>query len=134
MASLGTHDRVTVTVNGAVSALPRGTTIDRLLAELTPRMREAGERGLKSLEKTRRSMARSATKLGRSFDRAQWLRNREAVDDLRRVQARLQPQGLPQERFFGLPSFAARCGQRAFIDRVLAAAEPLRTGIEDLDL
>ncbi len=108
--------------------------VDRLLAELTPRIREAGERGLKSLEKTRRSMARSATKLGRSFDRAQWLRNREAVDDLRRVQARLQPQGLPQERFFGLPSFAARYGQRAFIDRVLAAAEPLRTGIEDLDL
>ena len=34
MASLGTHDRVTVTVNGAVSALPRGTTIDRLLADL----------------------------------------------------------------------------------------------------
>ena len=34
MASLGTHDRVTVTVNGAASALPRGMTIDRLLAEL----------------------------------------------------------------------------------------------------
>lgn len=34
MASLGTPDRVTVTVNGAVSALPRGTTIDRLLADL----------------------------------------------------------------------------------------------------
>jgi thiamine biosynthesis protein ThiS len=34
MASVGTHDCVTVTVNGAVSALPRGTTIDRLLADL----------------------------------------------------------------------------------------------------
>jgi len=34
MASVGTHDRVTVTVNGAVSSLPRGTTIDRFLADL----------------------------------------------------------------------------------------------------
>jgi thiazole synthase len=34
MASVGTHDRVTVTINGAVSALPRGMTIDRLLVDL----------------------------------------------------------------------------------------------------
>ncbi len=108
--------------------------IDRLLADIAPAVREAGERGVKSREKTRRSMARSAGKLGRSFDRAQWLLNRDAVDDLRRVQARLQPRGIPQERFFGLSSFAARYGQRAFIERVLASATPLRTGIEDLDL
>ncbi len=31
---MGTHDRVTVSVNGAASALSRGTTIDRLLADL----------------------------------------------------------------------------------------------------
>ena len=108
--------------------------VDRLLADITPVVRGAGERGLKSLEKTRRNMARSAGKLGRSFDRAQLLLNRDAVDDLRRVQARLQPRGIPQERFFGLSSFAARYGQRAFIERVLASATPLRTGIEDLDL
>jgi len=107
---------------------------DRLLADIAPLVREAGERGLKSLEKTRRSMARSAAKLGRSFDRARRLQNRDAVDDIRRVQARLQPRGIPQERFFGLSSFAARYGQRAFIERVLASATPLRTGIEDLDL
>ena len=108
--------------------------VDRLLADLTPLVREAGERGLKSLERTRSSMARSAGKLGRSIDRAQMLRNRDAVDDLRRVQARLQPRGIPQERFFGLSSFAARYGQRTFIERVLAVATPFSTGIEDLDL
>jgi uncharacterized protein YllA (UPF0747 family) len=79
-------------------------------------------------------MARSAERLGRSFDKAQRLRNQEAVDDVRRVQARLEPRGIPQERFFGLSSFAARYGQRAFIERVLAVATPLRTGIEDLNL
>ena len=108
--------------------------VDRLLADLAPLVGQAGERGLKSLEKTRRSMARSAERLGRSFDKAQRLRNQEAVDDVRRVQARLEPRGIPQERFFGLSSFAARYGQRAFIERVLAVATPLRTGIEDLNL
>jgi bacillithiol biosynthesis cysteine-adding enzyme BshC len=108
--------------------------VDRVLADIAPLLREAGERGERSLEKTRRSMARSAGKLGRNYDRARLLRDRELVDDVRRAQARLLPCGIPQERFFGLPSFAARYGQRAFIERVLALAAPLRIGIEDLDL
>jgi bacillithiol biosynthesis cysteine-adding enzyme BshC len=108
--------------------------VDRLLAEASPAMLEAGERGERALEKTRGSMTRSAAKLGRSFDRARSLQDREIAEDLRRVQSRLIPGGVPQERFFGLPSFAARYGQRAFVERVLAAAEPLRTGVEDLEL
>ena len=79
-------------------------------------------------------MARSAARLGGSYDRARLQQDQQLVDDLRRVQARLAPRGILQERFFGLPSFAARHGQRAIVERVLAAAEPLRTGIEDLDL
>jgi uncharacterized protein YllA (UPF0747 family) len=115
-----------------VQALAEG--VDRLLDDIAPLVAEAGERGSKSLEKTRRSMARSAAKLGRSVDRARLLRNRDAVEGLRRVQARLQPRHLPQERFFGLSSFAARYGQENFVERVLAAATPLPTGFEDLDL
>lgn len=108
--------------------------VDRVLAEVAPLLREAGERGERSLEKTRRSLARSAGKLGRNYDRARMLLDLELVDDVRRAQARLLPCGMPQERFFGLASFAALYGQRAFVERVLALAAPLRTGIEDLDL
>ena len=108
--------------------------VDRALADVAPLLREAGDRAERALEKTRGTMARSARKLGRNYDRAQLLRNREAVDDLRRAQATLQPHGIPQERFFGLPSFAARYGQRAFVERVLAASEPLSVGIKDLEL
>jgi bacillithiol biosynthesis cysteine-adding enzyme BshC len=108
--------------------------VDRLLDDLAPLVEDTGERGLKSLEKTRRTMAQSAAKLGRSVDRARLLRNRDAVDALRRVQTRLWPRGIPQERFFGLSSFAARYGQRTFVERVLAAATPFATGFEDLDL
>jgi bacillithiol biosynthesis cysteine-adding enzyme BshC len=108
--------------------------IDRALADVAPLVREAGDRAERALEKTRRTMARTAGKLGHSYDRARHLRHRDVVDDLRRVQASLQPRGIPQERFFGLPSYAARFGQRGFVERVLAAAEPLSIGIKDLAL
>ncbi len=108
--------------------------VERALADIAPTLRDAGELALLALEKTRRSFAQSAGKLGRNYDRARLLRDRELVDDVRRAQARLYPRGVPQERHVGLPSFAARYGQRAFIERVLAAAEPLRTDIVDLDL
>jgi bacillithiol biosynthesis cysteine-adding enzyme BshC len=108
--------------------------VDTLLAEAWLAMLEAGERGERAIAKTRASMTRSAAKLGRSVDRARSLQDREIVEDIRRIQSRLMPGGVPQERFFGLPSFAARYGQRAFVERVLASAEPLRTGIEDLEL
>ena len=110
------------------------TGVERVLADVTPAVRDAGERAVRSLEKTRASFARSAGRLGRSYDRARLLRDRELVDDVRRAQARLYPNGVPQERHVGLPSFAARYGQRAFIERVLAAAVPLGTCIEDIDL
>jgi uncharacterized protein YllA (UPF0747 family) len=108
--------------------------VERVLADIAPVLRDAGELAERSLEKTRSSFARSAGKLGRSYDRARRLRDRELLDDVRRAQARLLPCGVPQERYVGLPSFAARYGQRAFVERVLAAAEPLQTGIVDLDL
>lgn len=108
--------------------------IDRALADVAPLVREAGDRAERALEKTRGAMARSAAKLGRNYHRARLLRNRDAVDDLRRAQATLQPRGVPQERFFGLPSFAAQYGQRAFVEHVLTAATPLSVGVKDLAL
>ena len=108
--------------------------MERAFEGVAPQLQEAGERGERALAKTRRSIAHSADKLGRSVDRARILRDRDAVDDVRRIQARLLPGGAPQERFFGLSSFAARHGQRAVIERVLAAAEPLTTGFGDIDL
>lgn len=108
--------------------------VDRVLDAVAPRVREAGGNATRSLEKTRRSIARAVAKLGRNYDRALLLRDRELVDDVRRAQARLFARNVPQERFFGLASFAARYGQRTVIERVLAAAEPLRTQIGDIDL
>ena len=108
--------------------------MNRELDGVAPLVREAGERGERALEKTRRTMARAADKLQRNVDRARRLRHRDAVDDIRSLQARLLPRGIPQERFFGLSSYAARYGQRPFVERILAAAQPLRIDIEELEL
>jgi bacillithiol biosynthesis cysteine-adding enzyme BshC len=142
VAACRSFDEVLIQAGAGTSGEPGGDRIaqrivegiDRVLDDVAPLLRDAGERAERSLEKTRRTMARSAGKLGGNYDRARLLRNRDVVDDVRRVQARLQPRGIPQERFFGLPSFAARYGQRAFVERVLAAAEPFRVGIEDIEL
>jgi bacillithiol biosynthesis cysteine-adding enzyme BshC len=108
--------------------------VDRLLAEAAAEVAAAGDGAVKSLEKTRKTMSRSAAKLGQSLDKAVRLRDRDTVSDLELIRARLLPRGVPQERFFAPASFCARYGQRAFIDRVLAAAEPLRTGFHDVIL
>lgn len=108
--------------------------VDRVLTEIAPMVREAGERAAQSLTKTRGSLSRLAGKLGRGYDKSRLLRDKELVDDVNRAQARLYPTGIPQERFFGFSSFAARYGQRSCIERVLAAAEPLATGFVDIDL
>jgi bacillithiol biosynthesis cysteine-adding enzyme BshC len=108
--------------------------IDRVLAEVSPMMHDAGDRATRGLEKTRGTMARAAEKLGHGYDESRLHRDKDLMDDVARLQAKLFPGGVPQERFFGLPSFAARYGQRAFVKRVLAAAKPLATGIEDIEL
>lgn len=108
--------------------------VDRLLDEAAPEIAAAGERAVASLEKTRQTMTHSATKLGQSLDKAVLLRDREAVSDLELIRGRLLPGGVPQERFFAPASFAARYGQRALVDHILAAAEPLRTGFHDVIL
>jgi len=141
-AATGPFDEALTLTTGSVSVEDDGERItqrivagvDRVLAEIAPELRESGESAMVSLEKTRRAMARSAGKLGASVDKARSLRDREAIEDLRLIQARLLPRGVPQERFFGFPSYAARYGQRAVVEQVLAAAEPLRTGFTDLEL
>ena len=108
--------------------------VDRALDDAGPALRNAGEGVDRAVAKTRATVARAAGKLGRNYDKARRHRDGDTVDHVRRLQASLLPGGMPQERFFGMASFAARYGQRPFVERVLGAAAPLRTDIEDLAL
>ena len=105
---------------------------DGAMAEVLPRLREAGERAERAAAKTRGTVARAVDKLGRNVDKASRLRDQSLVEDLRRLRERLCPDGVPQERLYGVSYYAARYGERAFIERVLAAAEPGDSGTRDL--
>jgi hypothetical protein len=107
---------------------------DGALGGLEPTLHEAGERARRAAEKTRGTVERAVTKLAENVDAAWRMRDHAAVDDVTRLKQRLFPQDVPQERFFGMSSFAARHGERALVERVLAAADPGHGGTRELEL
>ena len=66
------------------------------------------------------------------YDKALLHRDQSLVDDVRRVKQLLYPHDQPQERVYGVSYFAARYGEGAFVERVLAAVEPFDARPRDL--
>jgi uncharacterized protein YllA (UPF0747 family) len=88
----------------------------------------------KALGKTRGTVARAVGKLAGNYEKARLHRDAALIEDVRRLQWWLFPEGQPQERYYGISYFAAHHGERAFLHRVLAAAEPLEIAPRDVDL
>jgi bacillithiol biosynthesis cysteine-adding enzyme BshC len=86
----------------------------------------------RALAKTRVSVERSLQKFAAKVERIAAYDDAELVDAVRRVRAWLAPDGDLQERRLGLPCFAARLGDRAVVERVLAAALPFDPSIQEL--
>jgi uncharacterized protein YllA (UPF0747 family) len=107
---------------------------DAALAELAPALSEAGDGVAEAVAKTRGTVERAVAKLGEKLDRALSHRDAARVEDVRRLAAWLLPNGLPQERVFGVSYFAARHGERALVERVVEAAEPFAGAVRDLEL
>lgn len=104
---------------------------DRLLApftrahgELSEALAPAGPDLARALARTRGSVERAIGKLAARVERAALYRDAALVDAVRRLRALLAPGGAPQERALGLAGFAARAGDRAIVERVLAAIDP----------
>ncbi len=87
---------------------------------------------LRGLAKTRASVERSVNKFVAKVQRITAYEDDELIDTLRRARAWLAPDGELQERRLGLPCFAARLGDRAVVERVLAAALPFAPAIQEL--
>lgn len=85
-----------------------------------------------ALDKTRATVAMAVSKLGEKYEHARLHQNQTLVDAVRRVKLLLYPHNGPQERFYGLPYFAARYGEREFIARVLAAVTAFDPTSKDL--
>jgi bacillithiol synthase len=87
----------------------------------------------RAFARTRVSVERAVGKLARKVERAALYGDSEVVDAVRRLRARLAPDGAPQERVLGLPGFAVRGGDRALVESVLAAiAAPFDGRLEEL--
>lgn len=96
---------------------------EKALAEAGPSLERVGDALATPLRKTRSSVSRYVGKLARHYARAVLHADGEKVTQVRKLLARLQPDGAPQERVFGLSTFAAQVGDRALVEQVLAGVE-----------
>jgi hypothetical protein len=90
------------------------------LAELGPLAQRLGP----TLDKTRDKLRTTAVKLAARYASLRAEGDVARVSGLHRLRGLLQPRGLPQERVYAFAHFAARFGERAFLERVLLAIEP----------
>ncbi len=86
----------------------------------------------RAFEKTRATVEMAVSRLGQKVDKARLRRDEGLIEDVRRLQSFLAPGGVPQERVYGLPYFAARYGDRRFVERVLSATRPFDAAEQDL--
>lgn len=113
----------------------RARLLDPFLAahgELAAALGDAGPAIARALTKTRGSVERSVTRLASKVERAQLYADAERVGAVRKLRAMLAPDGAPQERVLGLAGLAARIGDRAVIERVLAAIDPFDASLQEL--
>jgi bacillithiol biosynthesis cysteine-adding enzyme BshC len=109
-------------------------SFDAALDALRPSLEGAGPGMPAAIAKTRATVRIALTRLAERGARARAHRDQRLVGDVRRLQSWLCPGGVPQERFYGLSYFAARYGERSFVERVLAAVSPFDPTPRDLRL
>ncbi len=107
---------------------PFADGLDALRAELAPLAPGVDT----AFDKTRATVATSVKKLTGKIADARRHADRDTTAAIRRVQQALWPHGEPQERVYGLPWFAARFGERPFLERTLAEAEPFAAAPRDV--
>lgn len=105
--------------------LPRLDELERTLAAVDPTLERPARR-------TRETVRRAIDRLLGKYGRALVTRDRIATGRLDRLADALFPQGVPQERFYAWPTFAARHGSRPFKELVLSGLAPFSTVVQDL--
>jgi bacillithiol biosynthesis cysteine-adding enzyme BshC len=74
-------------------------------------------------DKTRAAVHHAASKLADKHKSALGHQNEAVLRDIERAQRALQPNGEPQERVYGFSYYAARYGERSFIESIMRALE-----------
>jgi bacillithiol biosynthesis cysteine-adding enzyme BshC len=86
-------------------------------------------------DKTKAAVHGAAAKLADKHRSALAHQNDAVLRDVARVQQALEPGGEPQERVYGFPYYAARYGERAFVERIVQAldtTDPFDPALRDL--
>jgi uncharacterized protein YllA (UPF0747 family) len=108
----------------------------RLLAPLERELDALAARKLEGLEtpikKARDACAAAIGKLVEKAERAELARDQVASDRVDRLLTELYPNGLQQERAYGFATYAARCGTRALVSALSAAASSLDPSVRDV--
>jgi bacillithiol synthase len=99
---------------------------------LAAELADMGPAIARALARTAGSVERAVGKLAGKVERARLYADAERVAAVRRLHALLAPDGAPQERKLGLAGLAARIGDRAVIERVLAAIDPFDGSLQEL--
>ncbi|HJZ83962.1 MAG TPA: bacillithiol biosynthesis cysteine-adding enzyme BshC [Polyangia bacterium] len=86
------------------------------------------------VRRTRDTVEHAVGRLVDRYARALATRDQVGAERLRKLQAELCPNGVAQERCFGLPWFACLHGVGGFKRRVLAAIRPFDAAVQDLEL
>lgn len=86
------------------------------------------------VDKTRKKLELTSAKLAHAYSQALLSHDSQRVSEVRRLKQLLFPGAVPQERVFGFAYFAARYGERAVIEQLLAAIDPFATQITELRL
>jgi bacillithiol biosynthesis cysteine-adding enzyme BshC len=96
---------------------------------------EAEGQGLDAaVDKTRASVAAAVAKLAAKVEHARLHRDESIVREVHSIKQALYPNDIPQERFYGLPYFAARYGEGSIVEGMIAALDPFRPQLNDLHL
>jgi bacillithiol biosynthesis cysteine-adding enzyme BshC len=107
---------------------PFTAALEKVQAEIEPH----GSHLRIAVEKTRTRVETAVHKLVRKVEDVRGHADRETVAAVRRVKETLWPRDVPQERLYGLAYFAARYGERPFLERVLETVEPFDATPRDL--
>ncbi|MEY4579402.1 MAG: hypothetical protein RL701_4105 [Pseudomonadota bacterium] len=134
LARITPHDAATPPSAAVFEAeLTRG--FDQVLQRAASAWPEAFVRELAPHKhKTQLKLQTSAHKLAARYAATLLQRDASCVRDVRALRRWLQPQGAPQERVFGYSYYAARYGERALLEQILRATDPLATSITELQL
>lgn len=102
------------------------------LARLGERMTALDPSLAQAISRTEETVRTGASRLVAKYGRALSQRDQATVERVDRLRAYLAPNGLPQERVYGLPYYACRFGTQGFKRLVLEACEPFSDQLKDL--